>query len=63
MADQPTIVIPLDIPDARVLRTERTKAQELIIEVECTLTTACCRRCARTITAFHGYDQPIQLRH
>jgi transposase len=56
MADQPTIAIPLDIPDARVLRTELTKDQALIIEVECTLTTARCRRCGRTITAFHGYD-------
>ena len=63
MGDQPTLAIPLDIPDARVLRTELTKAQELIIEVECTLTTALCRRCGRTITEFHGYDQPIQLRH
>jgi transposase len=63
MADQATIAIPLDIPDVRVLRTELTTDQALIIEVESTLTTAMCRRCGRTITAFHGYDQPIQLRH
>jgi transposase len=63
MADQPTIAIPLDIPDVRVLRTELTKEQDLIIEVDSTLTTAVCRRCGRTITEFHGYDQPIQLRH
>ena len=63
MGDQPTIAIPLHIPDVRVLRTELTKDQALIIEVESTLTTAVCRRCGRTITAFHGYDQPIQLRH
>jgi len=63
MADQPTIAIPLDIPDVRVLRTDLAKDQELIIEVESTLTTALCRRCGRTITEFHGYDQPIQLRH
>jgi transposase len=63
MADQPTIAIPLDIPNVRVLRTELTKEQDLIIEVDSTLTTAVCRRCGRTITEFHGYDQPIQLRH
>ena len=28
MADQPTIAIPLDIPDVRVLRTELTKEQD-----------------------------------
>lgn len=63
MADQPTIAIPLDIPDVCVRGTELTKDQELIIEVESTLTAAVCRRCGRTITEFHGYDQPIQLRH
>jgi hypothetical protein len=63
MADQATIAIPLHIPDVRVLRTELTTEQVLIIGVESTLTTALCRRCARTITAFHGYDQRIQLRH
>jgi transposase len=63
MAEQPTIAIPLDIPDVRVLRTELPTAQQLIIEVESTLTAAICRRCRRTISEFHGYDQPIQLRH
>ena len=63
MADQPTIAIPLDSPDVRVLRTELTTEQDLIIEVDSTLTTAVCRRCGRTITEFHGDDQPIQLRH
>jgi transposase len=43
--------------------TELTKDQERLIEVESTLTTAVCRRCGRTITEFHGDDQPIQLRH
>ena len=33
MADQPTIAIPLDIPDVRVLRTELTADQALIIIV------------------------------
>jgi transposase len=63
MGDQPTIAIPLDIPDVRVFQTELTNDQALIIEVESTLRTAICRRCGRTITEFHGDDQPIQLRH
>ncbi|MDP9143838.1 MAG: ISL3 family transposase [Actinomycetota bacterium] len=63
MDDQPTLAIPLDIPDVRVLRTAQTNDHARIIEVESALTTAMCRRCGRTITEFHGYDQPIQLRH
>ncbi len=63
MAEHPTISIPLDIPDVRVLRTNLLSAQVLLIEVESTLTTTTCRRCGRTISDFHGSDQPIQLRH
>jgi len=63
MPDQPTIPIPLDRPDVRVLRTELTPARELIIEVESTLATATCRRCGKTIDTFYGYDRPLRLRH
>jgi transposase len=63
MPEKPTIAIPLDLPDVRVLRTELTSDQELIIEVESTLTTTTCRRCAQTISAFYGYDRPVLLRH
>jgi transposase len=63
MAGQPTIAIPLDLPDVRVLRSELTKQQELIIELESTLTSAVCRRCGRTITEFYAFDQPLKLRH
>ena len=63
MSEQPTLAIPLDLPDVRLLCTELTPQQELIIEVESTLTTASCRRCGRTISDFHGYDQPLKLRH
>src|SRR3954470_6715318 len=63
MAEHPTISIPLDIPDVRVLRTNLLSTQVLLIEVESTLTTTTCRRCGRTISNFHGFDQPIQLRH
>jgi transposase len=63
MPDQPTIALPLDLPDVRVLRTNVTTDRELIIEVESTLTTTTCRRCGQTISAFYGYDRPIRLRH
>src|SRR5918997_1008550 len=63
MPDQPLIPIPLDLPDVRVLSTELTSHQELIIDVESILTTTVCRRCKRPIHAFHGSDQPLMLRH
>src|SRR5919199_1232666 len=58
-----TICIPLDIPDVRVLRTQVLSPQLVLIEVESTRTSTTCRRCGRTISDFHGYDRPIQLRH
>jgi transposase len=57
------ISIPLDIPDVRVLQTELTKAGELILTVESTLSSTNCRRCGRTISERHGVDQPRLLRH
>ncbi len=63
MPDQPTIVLPLDLPDVQVVTTEITTDHELLIEVESTLTTTICRRCGQTISAFYGYDRPIRLRH
>jgi len=63
MSEQPTIAIPLDLPDVRVLRTDLTKDREMMIEVESTLTTALCRRCGQVISSFYGYDRPFLLRH
>jgi transposase len=63
MSKHPLISIPLDIPDVRVLQTEITKAGELILTVESTLTNTSCRRCGRTITERHGTDEPRLLRH
>lgn len=63
MPEQPTIAIPLDLPDVRVLHTDLTKDREMIIEVESTLTTALCRHCGQTISSFYGYDRPVLLRH
>src|SRR6266508_5094035 len=63
MPKHPLISIPLDIPDVRVLQTEITKAGELFLTVESTLTSTACRRCGRTITEPHGTDEPRRLRH
>lgn len=63
MPKHPLISIPLDIPDVRVLQTELTKARELILTVESTLSSTTCRRCGRTIAEPHGLDQPRLLRH
>lgn len=63
MPHQPFISIPLDIPDVQVLKTELTKAGELILTVESTLTSTTCRRCGRTITEKHGLDEARLLRH
>src|SRR4026208_855214 len=63
MPKQSFISIPLDIPDVRVLQTELTKAGELILTVESTLSSTISRRCGRTISERHGVDDPRLLRH
>jgi len=63
MPEPPTIAIPLDLPDVRVLRTTVTNDREVIIAVERTLTTTTCRRCGQTIDATYGEERPIRLRH
>ncbi len=63
MPKQPSIAIPLDLPDVELLRTEVTARRELIIGVEGTLPTVTCHQCGRTIDTFYGYDRPIRLRH
>ena len=63
MSKQVLVSIPLDIADVRVLQTELTKAGELILTVESTLTSTTCRRCGRISTEQHGTDKPRLLRH
>ena len=53
----------LNLPDIRVLGSEYTAQGDLIIRVESTVDGARCRRCGRTISQFHGHDQPLRLRH
>jgi transposase len=60
---KPQVTIPLDLPDVRVLKSEITKAGELIITVESTKETAVCQRCGKVIRKFHGHDDWVKLRY
>lgn len=63
MSKNPFISIPLDIPDVRILQTDLTQANELILTIESTLTSTKCRQCGRTIIDQHGEDRSRLLRH
>src|ERR687895_175214 len=57
------IQVPLNLPDVRVLSTQRTEQGPWLIHVESTLEGAQCRRCGREIRNFHGLDAAVRLRH
>ena len=57
------IQVPLNLPDVRVLSTQRTEQGDWLICVECTLEGTRCRRCGREIRDLHGLDAAVQLRH
>ncbi len=57
------IHIPLDLPDVRVLDVSKTSKGHWLIRIESTLHGTICHRCGQKINHFHGWDQPIQLRH
>jgi transposase len=57
------IHIPLDLPDVRVLDVSKTSKGHWLIRIESTLHGTTCHRCGHQINHFHGFDQPIQLRH
>lgn len=58
-----TLQIPLDIPEIRLLSTERTAAGGLLLKVESMRPTTPCRVCGRELTRHHGRDRAIRLRH
>lgn len=59
----PTIAIPLDVPDVRVLSATMNAAGDWVITVDSTLTETTCRQCRRVITTRHGHDDWVTLRH
>jgi transposase len=58
-----TFQIPLDIPDVAILSLKDGDKGELIFTVESTKSSTHCHRCQREISAVHGHDSPIRLRH
>lgn len=57
------IQVPLNLPDVRVLSTQRTEQEHWLICVESTLEGAQCRRCGREIRDLHGLDAAVRLRY
>jgi transposase len=57
------IQVPLNLPDVRMLSTQRTAQEHWLIRVESTLEGAPCRRCGREIRDLHGLDVVVRLRH
>jgi transposase len=55
--------VPLNLPDVRVLSTQRTEQGDWLIRVESTVEGAWCRRCGREIRDLHGWDAVVRLRH
>jgi transposase len=57
------IQVPLNLPDIRILSTQRTDQGHWLIHVESTLDGTRCRRCGREIHDLHGWDATVRLRH
>jgi len=57
------IQVPLNVPDVRVLSTQRTEQDHWLIHVESMLEGTQCRRCGREIRDLHGVDAAVRLRH
>jgi transposase len=55
--------VPLNVPDVRVLSTQRTEQGHWLIHVESTLEGTQCRRCDRESRDLHGVDAAVRLRH
>jgi len=60
---RPMISVPLDIPNVRVLNAQLNDQGEFIITLESTLEGAKCHCCGQEITAFHGHDDWVTVRH
>ena len=60
MAD---IRIALDLPDVKVVKVEGRTSGGWTIRVESTLKTTQCGQCGREISAFHGHEAWVEVRH
>ena len=57
------ILIPLDIPDVRVIQTSMGERGEIIITIESSKVGTPCRKCGKWITKLHGRDEWVTIRH
>jgi transposase len=57
------IQVPLNLPDVRVLSTQRTEQGHWLIRVESIAEGTRCHRCGRDIRDLHGLDAVVRLRH
>ena len=55
--------VPLNVPEVRVLSTQRTAQGHWLIRVESPLEGTRGRRCGREIRDLHGWDAVVRLRH
>jgi transposase len=58
-----SIRIPLDLPDVHVLDVSKTDQGSWLIRIESSLNGTTCHQCGRQIAHFHGFDQPVRVRH
>jgi transposase len=54
---------PLDLPEVEVVKVEGRERGGWTITVESTLKTTKCGQCGRDISAFHGPDRWVEVRH
>jgi transposase len=47
----------------RVLDVSKTDQGDWLIRIESTLNGTTCHQCGQPITHFHGWDQPVRVRH
>ncbi len=57
------VTIPLELPEARALKSGISHTGTLIITIESTKDTATCHRCRKTIQKFHGHDDWLEIRY
>src|SRR5262245_66604586 len=57
------IQVPLNLPDVRLLSTQRTAPGHWLLRVESTLEGAQGRSCGRELRDVHGWDAAVRLRH
>jgi transposase len=57
------IQVPLNLPDVRIVSTQRNDQGHWLIRVESTVEGTRCRHCGREIRDLHGLDAVVCLRH